>query len=260
VGVEVRMRDLVLAVGLEVPSGSRAVADEMNPVSYRSSWHDGRSPLKADYGVWLYDDQHVRPARPEAGEDQPERAVAVAGRGSICVAGWPAAGEGQGSQAQGPRACGGPSAGIQGGAGSGQPSRDDAQRRTCRGQYGCSVIATVGKQTARMTSWRGTGDISSRARSRDRARRDREERSDDRTSRQCQRRFAGSGGDRSADTGKACGEHPSTHECSHSSPHPRCQLPASEAAGSVGGVAVGELASSRSCAGASATGMAASPR
>src|ERR1022692_163219 len=34
--------------------------------------------VPADHGVSLDDNQHVRPARPEAGEDHPERAVAVA--------------------------------------------------------------------------------------------------------------------------------------------------------------------------------------
>src|SRR5450432_2544530 len=33
--------------------------------------------VPADHGVWLDDDQDIGPARPEAGKDQPERAVAV---------------------------------------------------------------------------------------------------------------------------------------------------------------------------------------
>jgi hypothetical protein len=57
---------------------------------------------------------------------------------------------------------GGRNAGLQGRSGSGQPLPHDARWRTYRGQHGCSVIASVGKQTTRMASWRGTGAICAR--------------------------------------------------------------------------------------------------
>jgi hypothetical protein len=78
------------------------------------------------------------------------------GGGSTCAAGWSTAGEGQGSRVQGSRGYGGRNPGLPGGSGSGQPSPDDARWRTYRGQHGCSVIATLGKSTARMASWRAT--------------------------------------------------------------------------------------------------------
>jgi hypothetical protein len=34
--------------------------------------------VPADHGVWLDDDKHVRPARPEPGENEPEGAVTLA--------------------------------------------------------------------------------------------------------------------------------------------------------------------------------------
>jgi hypothetical protein len=119
--------------------------------------------VPADHGVWLDDDQHVRPARPEPGEHEPEGAVTLAqaraARGAPEVGQLLAQGEVLDCEVR---------AGAEGGT---QRSKEAEKQGTHRvimhdGEI-CwlaplSIIATVGKHTSRTTSWR-TKSLLSRA-------------------------------------------------------------------------------------------------
>ena len=115
-------------------------------------------PVPADHGVWLDNDKHVRPARPEPGENEPEGAVtfaqARAGRDALEVGQLLAQGEVLDCEVR---------AGAEGGT---QRSKETEEQGTHRvimhdGEAWrpnpLSIIATVGKHTSRTTSWRTTG-------------------------------------------------------------------------------------------------------
>lgn len=88
--------------------------------------------VPADHGVWLDDYQDIGPARPDAGKDQPERAVAVPKAGAARCAPQvrQLLAQSQVLDRQNPRRYGGRNAGLREGSGSGQPSRDVARWRT----------------------------------------------------------------------------------------------------------------------------------
>jgi hypothetical protein len=113
--------------------------------------------VPAEHGVWLDDDQHVRPARPDMGKDQPERAIARAQAGAARCA--PQVGQ---LLAKGKVLECKVRAGTEGGTKGSEEAEDQGNHRPMMHDgrpivaHGCSVIASVGKSTARMVSWRGT--------------------------------------------------------------------------------------------------------
>jgi len=113
--------------------------------------------VPADHGVWLDNDKHVRPARPEPGKHEPEGAVtfaqARAGRGALEVGQLLAQGEVLDCEVR---------AGAERGT---QRSKEAEEQGTHRvivhdGEAWrltpLSIIATVAKHTSRTTSWRTT--------------------------------------------------------------------------------------------------------
>jgi len=114
-------------------------------------------PVPADHGVWLDNDKHVRPARPEARQNEPEGTVALAqARAAGCaleVGQLLAQGEVLDCEVR---------AGAEGGT---QRSNEAEEQGTHRvimhdGEAwrldSLSIIATVGRHTSRTTSWRTT--------------------------------------------------------------------------------------------------------
>ena len=114
-------------------------------------------PVPPDHGVWLDNDKHVRPARPEPGKHEPEGAVTLAqARAAGCaleVGQLLAQGEVLDCEVR---------AAMEGGT---QRSKEAEEQGTHRvimrdGEAWrpnpLSIIATVGKHTSRTTSWRTT--------------------------------------------------------------------------------------------------------
>jgi len=114
--------------------------------------------MPADYGVWLDNDKHVRPARPESGEDEPERAVDSAQAGA--ARGAPQVGQ---LLAQGEVLQGEVGAGAKGGTQHPKKAKEQREHRammhdgrpTWPGRL--TIVDTVGKPAGRMASWRSTG-------------------------------------------------------------------------------------------------------
>src|SRR5450631_177954 len=112
--------------------------------------------VPADHGVWLDHDQRVRPAGPDAGEDQPERAVALAQTGAARCP--PQVGQ---LLAKGKVLESKVRAGTENGTQRSEEAQERGNHRAIMHDRvpsrpaGPHVTGTVGKQTARMTSWRG---------------------------------------------------------------------------------------------------------
>jgi len=114
--------------------------------------------MPADHGVWLDDDQHVRPAGPEPGQDEPESTVdrvqARASSSALEVGQLLAEGEVLQKQVL---------AGLEGGAQRAKESQEEAKhgdrlsRDVSRRQCWLRWPVTDGESWSRMASWRTTG-------------------------------------------------------------------------------------------------------